>query len=107
MGTQQFSCSKQGEITFDMFAGMLVMTSEGDTTEHCGDSLGQYSLHTRSPVVYKQEHSMGGGERYLYRTNKGWYVNHTIGEEAGALYNPDTSHTVPTTGWMYSKKGTM
>ena len=33
----------------------------------------------------------------------------TIGREGGALYNPDTSHTVPTTGWeYYSKKdGTM
>ena len=97
--TQKYQHKQLGEIMFDLITteGKYLISSEGFAAEEHGDVLGQYSLHRirKGCSVYKQEHSLGGKEYYLYKKNNTLYVNDVLDKNTGYL------RAVPSTEWQY------
>ena len=82
---------------------VIVLASDGIAAEYQGGILGQYRLsgeHNKSPYYVQSSNISDSSPVYLYRAEDNqWWVSDVLGERTGWLNNPNSSASVPETGW--------
>ena len=84
-------------------ATTIVLSSVAWAAENSGGHLGEFveAGEYRGRRFYKQRHTEGHSDCFLYSEGGMWWVGDTLGELNGLLKNNQNTSVPMTTGWLY------
>ena len=86
-----------------MTGDTVVLSSTGKAAEVKGEYLGEFSKvgYHGGRAYFKQRHTEGGAEKFLFSTGKLWIVGPKVGPSSGYLYSYHNSPFPPTDKWLF------